>query len=147
MSAMENQEKIIYGFDDVESVAQKVLPYLKKYAVVTLSGPLGAGKTTLVQAILRASGVDEDITSPTFTYMNIYTGAGNIGYYHFDLYRLSTEDEFLAAGFDEYLYAPNSRALIEWPAIISDLLDHSVCNIVLEYQDDNTRALSIKCIE
>jgi tRNA threonylcarbamoyladenosine biosynthesis protein TsaE len=144
---MLNQKKITYSLDDVELVAQKVLPYLKKYSVVTLSGPLGAGKTTLVQAILAASGVEDTITSPTFTYLNVYTGADDIEYYHFDLYRLSTEDEFLAAGFDEYLYAPNSRALIEWPGIIKDLLDHSVCNIILEYQDDDTRALSIKCIE
>ena len=141
------RKKIIYGLQDVSVVAKQLSVYVKDYSVVTFTGPLGAGKTTLIQSILRQNGVADVITSPTFTYVNLYTGADEHTFYHFDLYRLSTEDDFIAAGFDEYLYQPDSTALIEWPAVIKDLLDHSVWHITLSYyeKDETKRVLTVSC--
>jgi tRNA threonylcarbamoyl adenosine modification protein YjeE len=97
--------------------------HLSSNVVVTLEGQLGAGKTTLTRQLLRMYGVQEPVVSPTFNYMHIYTSKEGKRIYHFDLYRLPSLDYFLAAGFDEYLYAPESITLIEWPAIIEPLLN------------------------
>jgi len=85
------------------------LPFL-----ITLSGDLGAGKTTLCQGLGRALGVPEpgEIVSPTFTLANEYHGHWDI--FHLDIYRLSGPDQFYEAGLDEYLGRPG-LSLVEWP--------------------------------
>lgn len=86
--------------------------------IVAFVGPLGAGKTTLIKCLLARLGVQEEVTSPTFAYVNTYVGAGGMTIHHFDLYRLSSLDEFLQAGFDEYLTDPAAVTVIEWPEVI-----------------------------
>ena len=105
--------------------------------VITFTGDLGAGKTTLIRALLKDLGVNQPITSPTFTYVNRYITANGKTLYHFDLYRLNALDEFMAQGFDEYLYQPNSWCLIEWPAVVMPLLTHGTCHITLDYDGDS----------
>src|SRR5260221_14554725 len=88
--------------------------------IITFYGDLGAGKTTFIRGIASSVGIDErEVCSPTFNYLNIYQG--HLKMYHFDLYRIPTEQEFIAAGFDEFL---NSDAIccIEWSEKISSLL-------------------------
>ncbi len=107
----------------------------KTKKVFAFSGTLGAGKTTLIQSFCRSLGVTEPIQSPTYTYMNIYH-ATNLTIYHFDLYRLTTYQDFLDAGFDEYLLLPNSICLIEWPEIILPILSpESTCSIDIDYYE------------
>lgn len=85
------------------------LPFL-----ITLSGDLGAGKTTLCQGLGQALGLPEpgEIVSPTFTLANEYHGRWDI--FHLDVYRLSSPDHFYEAGLDEYLQRPG-LSLVEWP--------------------------------
>jgi tRNA threonylcarbamoyladenosine biosynthesis protein TsaE len=80
--------------------------------VVSLSGDLGAGKTTLVREILRAYGITGSVKSPTFTYVEPYQ-INNIDIYHFDLYRFSDPEEWFDLGFDEYFIHPHI-CFIEW---------------------------------
>lgn len=103
-------------------VKNNILPLTKKYSIITLSGDLGAGKTTLMGKIMKMLSVEQAITSPTFGYVKTYTTPSNGIVHHFDLYRISSIDEFLDAGFDEYLIQPNSISFIEWPEIITPLL-------------------------
>jgi tRNA threonylcarbamoyladenosine biosynthesis protein TsaE len=110
---------------------------------MTFTGPLGAGKTTIIRELLRRSGVTGLITSPTFTYVNLYTNEQGQTFYHFDLYRIQTLDEFAHAGFDEYLYQPNSRCFIEWPAIIEPLLSSNVCRVTLDYDGSDARMIYV----
>ena len=77
-----------------------------------LAGDLGAGKTTLARGIARGLGIDEPVTSPTFTIVNEY--AGRLPFFHFDLYRLEAP-ELAAAGLPEYWEAPRGLVAIEWP--------------------------------
>ncbi len=88
-------------------------------------------KTTLIKEFLRQCGVTEVVQSPTFTYLNVYQGDKGAEFYHFDLYRLSANQDFIDAGFYEYLYAPKSWAVIEWPEIIMPLLKHRVCHVTM----------------
>jgi tRNA threonylcarbamoyladenosine biosynthesis protein TsaE len=111
-------------------------------SVFTFEGPLGAGKTTLIKKLLARCGVKEVVTSPTFTYVAIYHNDQGQTFYHFDLYRLSSAAEFIELGFDEYLYQPNSYALIEWPEIIIPLLTKRICSVSIDYYSQTERLLS-----
>ncbi|MFA5074563.1 MAG: tRNA (adenosine(37)-N6)-threonylcarbamoyltransferase complex ATPase subunit type 1 TsaE [Candidatus Babeliales bacterium] len=122
--------KIKFGFKDIKDINKKyILPNLKNYKILTFSGPLGAGKTSLIKEILSSCGIKEIITSPTFNYVNIYKIQDNQNntYYHFDLYRIDSLNEFLQLGFDEILYDcisdKNSWCFIEWPDVIKDILN------------------------
>lgn len=126
-----------YRLDQLEQAVAVIKNQMASAQVITFTGDLGAGKTTLIRALLKNLGVTQPITSPTFTYVNRYVTASGDTLYHFDLYRLNTLDEFVAQGFDEYLYQPNSWCLIEWPAILMPLLTHSVCHINLAYDGDS----------
>lgn len=123
-------------------------------AILTLSGPLGAGKTTLVQALLQQMGVREQITSPTYAYVNTYTvdpvsrsgtTSGESGFndvipgltrdpsltiHHFDLYRVTSQEDFCSQGFEEYLHDEKALVIIEWPSIIASLLENMASRVV-----------------
>lgn len=88
--------------------------------IVAFFGDLGAGKTTFIKGIAASRGLDEqEVCSPTFTYLNVYHG--NPPIYHFDLYRIPTPQEFIAAGFEE-LWGDHVICCIEWSERISSLL-------------------------
>lgn len=129
------KKKIIFDESQLKEIAQQLVEKKKMCSIYAFTGPLGAGKTTLIKEMLRQCGVIEPVTSPTFTYMNVYENEQGERFYHFDLYRLGRLEEFLAAGFDEYLYQPKSWALIEWPAVIMPLLKEKVCLCELDYYD------------
>ena len=125
---------------DIFSVAQELLE--RPSRIYTFTGSLGAGKTTLVQSMLRQLGVTGAIQSPTYTYVCIYTAADGRKIYHFDLYRLNSLDQFMQAGFEEYLNDENALCFIEWPEIIKALFDESVCQVEIEYIDDQSREIT-----
>ncbi len=132
--------QLIYGLDSLESAAQQLNVWLNGCNIITFTGPLGAGKTTLVRALLQTQGVTDMITSPTFSYMNVYTGKDSKRFIHFDLYRLDNIDQFIAAGFDEYLQYPGATVLIEWPEIIESLLMKMPhCRVIIDYIKDKRK--------
>jgi len=107
---------------NMSEVANIIYAHADRHSVITLEGQLGAGKTTLVRELLSLFGVQQPIISPTFNYMQVYATKQGKRVYHFDLYRLPSLESFFAGGFEEYLYAPNSITVIEWPKIIEPLL-------------------------
>jgi tRNA threonylcarbamoyladenosine biosynthesis protein TsaE len=126
---------ILFGQDDLPQVAQELVALMDRYKVFTFAGPLGAGKTSLIRQMLQQKGVTQPVTSPTYTYVNVYENYKGQLFYHFDLYRIETLEAFISAGFNEYIYAPNSWAFIEWPEVIMPLLTDSVCHCNIEYHD------------
>lgn len=136
------KQELIFGTQDLTDVVKKIMNGNKEIKVITLQGALGAGKTTFAIELMRQLGVCTEMQSPTYTYVQMYTNNMNKKFYHFDLYRLSHQNDFLFAGFDEFLYQPDSLVIIEWPEIIESLLSHDVCVIQLDYIDDVTRKIS-----
>jgi tRNA threonylcarbamoyladenosine biosynthesis protein TsaE len=82
--------------------------------VLALEGELGAGKTHLVKGIARGLGIQQRVQSPTFGLVLSYA-TGRVPLHHLDLYRLRTQEEAVAAGLDEFLFATNAIVVVEWP--------------------------------
>ena len=105
--------------DDTRIFAADMAKRLRAGDVLCLYGDLGAGKTAFVQGLAKGLGIDEPITSPTFTIVNEYEG--RLPLYHFDVYRIADSDEMYEVGFDEYVYG-EGVSVIEWPQLIADIL-------------------------
>ena len=123
--------------------AQKIASELHTGDVVVLSGELGAGKTKFTEGFLKYFGLDNEISSPTFSIVNEYK-KNDINIYHFDVYRLEDVDEFYAIGGDEYF--SSGICLIEWGEIIEEALPNNYIKITFKKDpsDDNIRYLSIE---
>ena len=102
--------------DEAATIAlgRQLAPLLKPGMVVWLDGDLGAGKTTLVRALLRALGHAGPVKSPTYTLVEVYV-VSSLYWYHFDFYRFNEPEEFDDAGLGEY-FREDSICLVEWPA-------------------------------
>jgi tRNA threonylcarbamoyladenosine biosynthesis protein TsaE len=109
--------------------------------VVAISGELGAGKTTLVQAICRGYGVAEDVTSPTFALVHRYQSPRS-AVYHLDLYRLKSAAELQNLGWDEVI-GEDALVLIEWPERAGDRIPRDHVPVSLQHLpgDDSRRVL------
>lgn len=122
---------------DMHQAGLDIAKQLEATNIVTLSGDLGAGKTTLSKGILAYFGIDpETVTSPTFSIMNIYHASEHNDsikqIIHIDTYRLEEADELLEIGFEEYITDPETITIIEWPEKIEHILS-SVENTVKKY--------------
>ena len=88
--------------------------------VYTLNGDLGAGKTVFAKGFAKGLGIDDNVSSPTFTILQVYE-SGRYPLYHFDVYRIADSSEMDEIGFDEYVYS-EGISLIEWAQYIEDIL-------------------------
>lgn len=136
------EKRFIYAEHELIRVIDEVLRMMDDVSIITLEGSLGAGKTTFSKALLKRLGVQDEVISPTFTYVNEYIGQNGLRVYHFDLYRLSSEEEFIDLGFNEYLYQENSLVLIEWPEVIYDILKKRVLKLYFDYEGIEKRSLT-----
>ncbi|MDR2122714.1 MAG: tRNA (adenosine(37)-N6)-threonylcarbamoyltransferase complex ATPase subunit type 1 TsaE [Flavobacteriaceae bacterium] len=125
-------EFTIYSLRDLEKAAQKII-LNSKYKIFTLTGNLGAGKTTLVRYLCKTLNSPDEITSPTFSLINEYDSpAGKI--YHFDLYRINSIEELFNVGFTEYIDSGN-YCFIEWAEISeNELPEHHKISLILKDQ-------------
>jgi tRNA threonylcarbamoyladenosine biosynthesis protein TsaE len=124
---------------DAEATAalgRAIARVLQPGEAVCLSGPLGAGKSTLARALVRALTTPvEDVPSPTFTLVQFYEGA-RLKVAHFDLYRLSSPDEAYEIGLDEAL--EDGAAIIEWPERLAQHLPPDRLDVVIRLSDEGT---------
>lgn len=131
---------LLAGEQALPALASLLAKAVTAPAVVFLQGQLGAGKTTLTRAWLRALGYTGPVKSPTYTLVEPYTVNQQL-IYHFDLYRLSDPEELEAMGFRDYL--DNSLCLIEWPQKGAGWLPQPALILSLEVLDDQSRQISI----
>ena len=119
---------------ETAQLAQMVGKKLHEGTVVCLDGDLGAGKTLFVQNVAKMLGVEGEVTSPTFNLMNVYEGICPI--YHFDLYRLETEEELEDIGFYEYTEDPEGIVVIEWSDKFPQCMPEERVVVRIEKSDD-----------
>ncbi|MGL5438859.1 MAG: tRNA (adenosine(37)-N6)-threonylcarbamoyltransferase complex ATPase subunit type 1 TsaE [Filifactoraceae bacterium] len=133
----------IYLKDSVETlkVGELIGRVLSAGTCICLHGELGAGKTHMAKGIAIGLGVEEIVSSPTFTIVQEYRG-NKLELLHFDVYRLSGGEELELIGFSEYLKR-NGVVLIEWAEIVKDILPIDRIDIYLKYSDDGGRIMDI----
>ncbi|MDX9979782.1 MAG: tRNA (adenosine(37)-N6)-threonylcarbamoyltransferase complex ATPase subunit type 1 TsaE [Lentisphaeria bacterium] len=128
---------------ETEAIGQRLARQLRPGMVVALEGDLGAGKTVLSRGIARGLGIEEPVTSPTFTVVQEYTCPSGLLLYHLDMYRIDDETAALAFGIEEFLYAPDGVTVVEWPERIAGLLgeDAATARVRLEHLAEGKRRL------
>lgn len=120
------------------SFAEKFSKSLTGGDVILLSGDLGAGKTTFVKGLAKGLGISDEVTSPTYAYLNVYGDK----LYHYDCYRLSCGEDAEALGLVDYFYGDNI-CVIEWSENIADVLPDKVIKINIEKTSVSSRSISI----
>lgn len=124
-------------------LGEKIASQLKKGMIIVLSGDLGSGKTKLTEGILTYFGLENEISSPTFTIVNEYN-TQNLNIYHFDVYRLSDIDEFSAIGGEEYF--EKGACIIEWGELIEEILpkDYVKISFFRDLENETKRNIKIE---
>lgn len=132
---------ILKGVNATQKLGRFLGSKLEAYDVLALNGDLGTGKTTFVKALAEGMGLDSDVTSATFTIVNIYEGDPSL--YHFDVYRLKDEEEFFEMGGEELL-DDGSVCAIEWADRIEESLPEGYLILNFERIDETTRGIAVK---
>ncbi len=131
-------EVITNGANETVKVAEEYAKTLKKGDVVLLRGEMGAGKTAFTKGVAKTLGITDEITSPTYAYMNDYDGI----LYHFDCYRLSSGEDAEALGLTDYFYG-NGICVVEWSENISSVLPENAKIVTIEKLGDDKRKISL----
>ncbi len=132
-----------FTLDNIDDAARQLVGQMADYTVFAFRGPMGAGKTTFINALCRALGVEDDTSSPSFAIINEYrsdTTAELI--YHFDLYRLNNVEEALEIGIEDY-FDSGTLCLLEWPERIEPLLPDDTVYVDITVNPDDSRSLSV----
>ncbi|MDN6310878.1 MAG: tRNA (adenosine(37)-N6)-threonylcarbamoyltransferase complex ATPase subunit type 1 TsaE [Flavobacteriaceae bacterium] len=130
-----------YQLKDLDRVADQILKQVTHQKII-FKGDLGAGKTTLIKALVQKLGSDDLVSSPTFSIVNEYKlKASKI--YHFDFYRIENEEEAYDIGFEDYIDA-DAWVFIEWPEKIPHLLDFDHHCIYIGFNAQLQRVLELK---
>jgi len=125
---------------DLPSAAEKLIQFAGDEKIFLFYGDMGAGKTTFIKSLCKFAGIDENVTSPTFSIVNEYRSA-ETRIYHFDFYRLKKQEEALDMGYEEYFYSGN-YCFIEWPEKIESLLPPHYIRIDIQVYPDGKRSLT-----
>ena len=129
-----------YNLTEISKVAAHLISKLE-HNIVCFEAKMGAGKTTLIKALLKELGIFDFEGSPTFSIVNEYKSATR-PIYHFDLYRLEHIEELYDIGFEDYL-DDNALIFIEWPQLAQPFLDEKVHHVTIDIVDETIRKLSL----
>lgn len=133
-----------------KSYTLKKLPRIVEQLIETVSnktllfyGEMGVGKTTLIKELIKQLGSLDNVSSPTFSLVNEYDSRKGEKIYHFDFYRIKSEEEALDMGIEDYLYS-DIWCFIEWPEKVKNLLPLNAVEIHLTLNEDGTRNITTK---
>lgn len=116
--------------EDTFAFGKKLGEEAKPGQVYTLIGDLGVGKTAFTKGVAAGLQIEEPVSSPTFTIVQVYD-SGRLPFYHFDVYRIGDIEEMDEIGFEDYVYS-KGVSMIEWADLIEEILPDSYQRIVIE---------------
>ena len=129
---------LTYSLQQLPEIAQQILQHTTD-KVLTFKAEMGVGKTTLIKELCRQLQVEDTISSPTYSLVNEYR-AQNQKIFHFDFYRIDSEEEAYDIGFEDYLNQ-DAWIFIEWPEKITNLLPKKMTQIQIELMENGEREL------
>lgn len=118
----------VNALEDLPKVALGLLEACKGKKNFAFNGPMGVGKTTFIKALCATLGVKDVVSSPTFSLVNEYLSAAGEKIFHFDFYRIESEEEAYDMGYEDYFYA-NAYCFIEWPNKVSSILPPGIIQV------------------
>ena len=130
-----------YTLKDLPDIAKKILATASS-KVLLLNGDMGVGKTTLIKELVKQLGIKDVANSPTFSLVNEYQANDDKKVYHFDFYRIESEEEAYDIGIEDYFYGDN-WCFIEWGEKVKNLLPLEIVNINIVAITDNQRTIEI----
>lgn len=133
--------KKIYTLLEVDQIAREIIELISG-KVVLFYGQMGVGKTTLIKEICKSLHSEDIISSPTFSLVNEYRTQNDEPIYHFDFYRIESEEEALDIGVEDYFYS-GDWCLIEWPNNIENLLPLGAVEIHLSHAAEGKRSIQL----
>lgn len=128
---------------ETQAFAKSLGETLTAGTCIAFAGGLGAGKTTFTRGLALGMGLPDAVSSPTFSLVNEYHGAGALSLYHFDMYRVTSSEALETTGFWDY---PLEEAVfvIEWAENIADALPANAIHITIERIDEETRRITVE---
>jgi len=121
---------VVNCISELKEVALTLIQYKKDKNIICFYGEMGIGKTTFIKEICKNLLVEDTVSSPTFSIVNQYKAKENKIIYHFDFYRLETEEEVYDMGYEEYFFN-GDLCLIEWPEKIERLIPEEIVKVIL----------------
>ena len=134
-------EITVKNLSELPEAATQILEEAKGNRIFLFYANMGMGKTTLIKGICKQLGVDENVSSPTFSIVNEYEAEGK-KIYHFDFYRLKDEHEAFDLGYEEYFYSGN-YCFVEWPDKIENLLPEDAVSVYIKGNNEDERTISL----
>ncbi len=129
-----------YVLDDISEIADRVLEIIN-HKILLFFGEMGVGKTTLIKAIASKLGAEENVSSPTFSIVNEHVlKVGKL--YHFDFYRIESDEELFDLGIDEMLESGH-WCMIEWPEKAESILPLKMTKIIIDTNNNGSRTIKI----
>ncbi len=130
----------ITSLNELNAVAKELLAFADGEKFFVFEGEMAAGKTTLIKAFCAALGVDDVVSSPTFSIVNEYSCPTGL-VYHFDFYRLKSIQEAYDIGYEEYFYS-GEYCLVEWPTKVEELLPEKYVKVEIRITGETERTFS-----
>ena len=133
----------IEKLDNIREAAKQFIANIGDSTVFAFYGNMGAGKTTFVKAVCEELGVDDVITSPTFSIVNEYRSeqTGEL-IYHLDFYRVKKIEEVYDMGFEDYFYS-GALCFIEWPELCEEVLPDDTVKVYINEEPDGSRTITL----
>lgn len=141
--------KKVFTLNTITPVVEEIISHIfglrqkSNATIISLSGDLGAGKTTLTQCLLKTLGVTEVVQSPTYVILKKYKIENDIlkTVIHIDAYRLQSKTELQKLYWEEYVSNPENLIIIEWPEIVSQIIPEHSIKIKLNHISETEREI------
>ncbi|HRG01729.1 MAG TPA: tRNA (adenosine(37)-N6)-threonylcarbamoyltransferase complex ATPase subunit type 1 TsaE [Bacteroidia bacterium] len=141
---MKTIELDISSISSHQDAVKSIIDFAENEKIFLFDAPMGAGKTTFIKSFCEYLGVSDTMSSPTYSIVNEYRTKSNNKIFHFDLYRLKSEQELFELGFEEYI-SSNQYVFVEWPEMAIPYLD-TYLRIIIK-QENNNRYLCAQIIK